>query len=797
MSTTTRCAQRLLLTVVVIALLFVRSALAFNPYGYFGTTSGGQFSLVKWPLTAFDTDGDDDVQGDEGLVLNFEVGNGEDGFDQSEAVKILDGYQEWQHVSTAYAAFQRGGNITDPVELESGIDSIDAFNVVQFESEADVAEQGGSVTAGLFEVTLIANSFDETFVTIGTTTISVSPGQMLDVDTVFATDTRDAETQEGGLLRAGGVYAGGLTLGIGYSPLSNIDEEASDTANRFIEDRVVAIRNFDGTIGLRGVTSSMFNQFVFYDDGGNNFVCSANDLAPDDIAAVTFMYPRSDLDIFFDLNQRARTRARDNFPSQPISGAWIRAWCDADNNSASARVPMFDTLTGLYYDLPDVNFRGHFQLKNLFKQLETINEQTFGANYVLSCSEFLPLVLNGDDRSHYDTTHGHFSGETSDIGITFDSLFPAEVFNENGNLFGLSSISQGTPLIFDLITRKIVSQNSGKTLDTILATGRPMFGDQDQTCPLNVIVGPIDTGGGDTGALMALRKFRDNMLLTNPIGTAVADTYYRIAPAAAAFFVKHATLTAAAGRLVAPIRWIVVNAEYLLLVTAALLTALTVRRRARRVQTAALVVFAALALGSPIAGAQMLPLEISDYLAQADDVVVGKVGEIESRWINNNTKIISDIAIEVEQAVKGTQNKESVVHLQFPTGRVGAVGRSSPQLPEFKTGEEVLVFLDAQKKGYMVVGGIAGKYMVVPHPKTGQKYVFATSMPGHIRLEREIAKMNQQQAPDGVELANTSGPMKIDFTRRTLVKLDDFVKYLRALDKQQQKHTLPSAENGR
>ncbi|MCC6154354.1 MAG: hypothetical protein IT367_11375, partial [Candidatus Hydrogenedentes bacterium] len=93
------------------------------------------------------------------------------------------------------------------------------------------------------------------------------------------------------------------------------------------------------------------------------------------------------------------------------------------------------------------------------------------------------------------------------------------------------------------------------------------------------------------------------------------------------------------------------------------------------------------------------------------------------------------------------------------------------------------------------VGGTAGKLTIAPHPKTGEKYVFATSMAGHIRLEREIAKMNQEKAPDGIKLANTEGPMKIDFTQRTLVKLDDFVKYLRGVDKEQKAHII-SASSG-
>lgn len=114
--------------------------------------------------------------------------------------------------------------------------------------------------------------------------------------------------------------------------------------------------------------------------------------------------------------------------------------------------------------------------------------------------------------------------------IEFDTLFPAEVFRESGNLLGLGNIEQGTPLVFDVLSRKIVSETSGKTLDVILATGRPMFGEQDQTCPLLVREQDclFDGGGGDGGdggdggkggrrrgakKLAALRAFRDDTLL--------------------------------------------------------------------------------------------------------------------------------------------------------------------------------------------------------------------------------------------------------------------------------------------
>ncbi|HRK35929.1 MAG TPA: hypothetical protein PLJ47_15140, partial [Candidatus Hydrogenedentes bacterium] len=777
--------------VVAFALMMavLPGAWAFYPLGYFDPLMPGQLVYVKWPLSVLDVDNNGDVSGEgDGVEFNFEVGNevATDGFDETEAVKMLSGMEEWELVSTAFMAFRRGQNVTDKVELTDDLALIDAFNMVSFLSAAEVAGGETDVTAGSLGVTLAAYSFEDTFITIGNSTIPINGGEFLDVDIVLSGAAREFEAEAGGgLFKSGGVILGGLALGLNWSPLSNFDEDASILAGTNVENRVVALRNFDGTIGERGVTSSMLNDVYFYDEGGGSLTLSGQDLAPDDISGLTFLYPRADVDIFFEVSQRARTQTREGLPSTAINGTWVRAWCDADNNSGTGRVPMFDTLSGLYEDLTNPSFAGHFRVKGLFKQLETTNETTFQATYAMTSSEFLPVVFGGDLRSTYDSTHG-----ASAFGISFDTLFPSEVFNETGNLFGLSAVNQGTPLVFDLLTRKIVSQTSGKTLDIILATGRPMFGDQDQTCPLNVIVTPID--GGDT-ALASIRSMRDNVLLQTAVGAAIADLYYRLAPGAAKSLLDNATALAFAQHAYRSLVWIVNHAEMLLVITGLALLASLMRRRAGRARALASAAFlfaAVLFLAAP-ANAQMLPYNLQDYLAVSDLVVVGKVSNTESRWIENNTRIVTDTVVEVETCIKGEQNAGGRVHIQHPTGRVGAFARTSQQIPNFTVGEEVLLFLSKEPNGYFVYGGIAGKYLVAPHPRTGEKYVFPTSMPGHVRFEHEAKKM--QAAEKGDAIVSEPGKreyMPVNFEQRTLVKLDDFVKHLREVEREQRKRTL-------
>lgn len=759
--------------------ILASNAYAFYPLGFFNQTNGGALTFITWPLDLLDVNGDGDVNGpNEGLELNFETGNGIDGFSTIEVDKVFAGFEEWERVSTAYMAFFRGQDIVDPTELVEGLAQIDAFNVVAFESTQDIADQGGSLTGGSYAVTLLTNTFEPTNVTIGDLTVYFDAGQMIDVDNVITQIARDREpTVFGPIIQGLGVLCAGETLGLGWSPLNNFDPTDSEAAGVNVEDRVVALRNFDGSISQRGVTSCMYNDFFYYKEEGGALTDSTMDLAPDDIAAVTFLYPRSDVDVFYNIDQRVRTQTRQNLPSQPIAGAWVRAWCDADNNPGTSRVPFVDTFTGYYENGVNTDFRGHFRLKGLFKQLETIDEITFQPSYTISSSEFLPDIFGGDDRAVYDNIH---RGD----GFGFDSLFPAEVFREgeNGNLFGLQNVNQGTPLRFDLNSRKIVSVTTGKTLDVLLASGRPMFGDENQVCPLNVVVSGINVVEGPK----VLRQLRDQVLLTNAVGTAIMDVYYQAAPVLAGFLIRHDTVRSAAQLLMQGFEWLVIHVEWLCLAVGALLAALLVRGRMARKAAAALSLL--LILGIPSAYAQRVPFEdLSDIVAASDNVVEGAVETTNTFATDDGLQIYTDVTIRITDTAKGVLNKSGLLHLRLPTGRVGAIGRFSRELPEFEVGEEVVLFLQENRSlGNVCTGGKVGKFAVKTNAETGEKFVTPTVLPAYNRLLKESKKMQK----NGIKL-KTIGPDKKEKDATLtpgeplLVGLEDFKSYIRAIDKEQ------------
>src|SRR5690606_8190606 len=168
-----------------------------------------------------------------------------------------------------------------------------------------------------------------------------------------------------------------------------------------------------------------------------------------------------------------------------------------------------------------------------------------------------------------------------------------------------------------------MSVTSGKTLDVLLATGRPMFGDQSSVCPLNVVVAglaPMQTPS-------VFRTFRDDVLLNTAAGTALVDAYYRAAPTMAEFLLDHHGALAAARYVARGVEWTVVHAEWLLaLVSGALVWVLGRRylRRRHAGAVSALLLAGALSFAAMPADALLLPYDISDYAAMSSDVIHGK-----------------------------------------------------------------------------------------------------------------------------------------------------------------------------
>lgn len=121
----------------------------------------------------------------------------------------------------------------------------------------------------------------------------------------------------------------------------------------------------------------------------------------------------------------------------------------------------------------------------------------------------------------------------------------------------------------------------------------------------------------------------------------------------------------------------------------------------------------ALLLALPAGASSALREDLQSLAQGADAVVHGRVLAVTSRWNGDHTRILTDVDVEVVEALKGEPGPR--VRITQPGGEVGGLGQHVAGLAAFRTGEEVVVFLGRRggTQGAYAVRGLAqGKFRV-------------------------------------------------------------------------------------
>jgi hypothetical protein len=120
---------------------------------------------------------------------------------------------------------------------------------------------------------------------------------------------------------------------------------------------------------------------------------------------------------------------------------------------------------------------------------------------------------------------------------------------------------------------------------------------------------------------------------------------------------------------------------------------------------------AALLAVLPAEATTLLAQDLAELSQSADAIVRGTVRELESRWTGDRMRIVTQVEVEVAEALKGAPGA-SVTIVQ-PGGVVGDIGQKVSGLASFERGEEVVLFLERRPGGIFLVSGMAqGKFRV-------------------------------------------------------------------------------------
>jgi hypothetical protein len=156
--------------------------------------------------------------------------------------------------------------------------------------------------------------------------------------------------------------------------------------------------------------------------------------------------------------------------------------------------------------------------------------------------------------------------------------------------------------------------------------------------------------------------------------------------------------------------------------------------------------------------AQARMASLKEMTETSHAIVTGTCVKKESVWNQKRTKIFTQVTVQTADLIKGSPGAEVVITV--PGGRVGNTIYEVSDMPNFREGEEMLVFLWKHPSGMnLVTGAMQGKMSIVTERATGRKVVQGAS------------SLVESLKSQGVQSLQKAAPQKAETEK---VYLDDF-----------------------
>lgn len=158
----------------------------------------------------------------------------------------------------------------------------------------------------------------------------------------------------------------------------------------------------------------------------------------------------------------------------------------------------------------------------------------------------------------------------------------------------------------------------------------------------------------------------------------------------------------------------------------------------------------ALLLALPAGATSMLRADLPALSRESDAVVRGTVRRVQSRWAADGRRIVTDVEIEVAEALKGAPGRTVLV--TQPGGRMGDIGQRVSGLASFAEGEEVVVFLQRRGRDAFAVRGMAQGKFRVQRSADGKAVLAVPESVGDARILDPATGRETHAAPRSVPL---------------------------------------------
>lgn len=125
-------------------------------------------------------------------------------------------------------------------------------------------------------------------------------------------------------------------------------------------------------------------------------------------------------------------------------------------------------------------------------------------------------------------------------------------------------------------------------------------------------------------------------------------------------------------------------------------------------------------------------------------IVAGKVLEKQAEWNDDKTRIYTQVRVSVDQFLKGEQS-ENIITVTHLGGEIGEVGELYTGTARFEQDEEVVLFLNKDKKErFRITGGNKGKYKINRENAGGTgRLSKSIAVENFINMIKQIVKQQQ------------------------------------------------------
>lgn len=118
----------------------------------------------------------------------------------------------------------------------------------------------------------------------------------------------------------------------------------------------------------------------------------------------------------------------------------------------------------------------------------------------------------------------------------------------------------------------------------------------------------------------------------------------------------------------------------------------------------------------------LVPIEFRELVSIAPVIVHGRVVDVRSALLDGRRSVETFVTVEAGDYLKGQLGPNFTIRV--PGGQIGRYRTVFVGAPEFRAGDELILFLQTPRASLPHIVGLSqGAFRIVPDPRTGQRMV--------------------------------------------------------------------------